>query len=721
MIRIIANPSRNKKLVSILPLLILFQVWAPASFAQTSFDLIVPYVSPGTITVDGVLDEAAWEQAGTLQFGPTGRTGGYDNELAFGIGGAPQYNDLPVQLFKFLHDGTGSLYVAMQAQDASIQTDTSGDAWHHISMSDGLGWLQILRKGMDPGQGASYTGICLTFYPYAGDQGELTEITASQGHFEGVPRGSTWNWSFLPGNNTVNDPSDTDTGYQIEFVLDITDFQYESTDRDIRTGIQTHDRDGLPLNDPYPWNNTFGWLYQWSNGSYAADYSVNYLRLDYPCESDTTGPGVVAAGPASPLDPETLLVIFDEPLELTTAESPGNYRLNGASVILVARRDEDAPNLVYLTLNPANRLTSSGSYFVQVSNVRDLCGNLIRSDSRNSNLFDFDTLESEASRILNCQLPDGAFAMKHTTSEWLPGQPIWIVPYFAHKAAQGLLDAYQLSPDPDYLIAVRRWIEWYAANMQADGTVTDYVGTYPDYASTGDYDSSDSYAAWYLLTVDRYYQETQDSDFLQEVFPSVVKAVGAMDMTLQSDWLTWGKPDWLIKYTMDNTEVWIGYESAARLASFMEDEREADWRTKSVNVRNAVDTELYLGDTLGRYAIGKGVGGYLHSTWADYYPDGMAQEFVLAYSLPPDSARSERVWQNLLAKFVPDFVPDNGIGYFFTFAAIQKQDRRYQEIGFVSMLRGKRANNYVNEAGDFLHILRMLHEPDLSVPHWHTY
>ena len=695
-------------------------------FAQTPYSLNVPVVAPGTITVDGLLDEPEWAAAGSLSFGPTGISGGYDNELVYNTGGNAADDDQPLQIYKFLHNGNGLVYVSMESDDESIQTDNSGVAWFNISQSDGVGFFSVFRKGGTPGNAADYITTTITFYP---DAGAGTVMSATQGFYLGIPAGMVvsgtggWDWSFQSGSNTVNDPSDTDAGYIVEFVFDITYFSYLITDTDITVGIQSTDHDGLPLGEQWPWDNSFGWVYQWSNGDYPQNYTVNHLLLESgdPCNTDFTGPSVVAAGPISATDDKTILVIFDEPVDATLAEDSLNYTLNGGSVFLSADRDDDAQNFVYLSLIPGTPLTTGVNHSVTVSNVSDLCGNPLENGT--SDLFQFCTLESAVNQILNCQLPDGAVTMKHTTQDWLVGQPIWIEPYFSHYAALGLLYAYQISPDSDYLDAVRSWIEWYAGHMQADGTVTVYAGNYPNYTSTGDYDASDSYAAMYLIVVDKYLEITSDTTFLEWVYPYVQKAVDAMDLTLQPDWLTWAKPTYLVKYTMDNSETWMGYDAASKIAGLKgETFHQSTWSTTATNVKNTINTELYLGDSYGRYSVGKFSNGSLSNTWENYYPDGMAQCFAIDYDLEADDPRAALVWQNTIEKFVPGYVPQSdSISFFFTYSAMRMNAAQYTDIGYVMMMKHKSVYDYLHEAAYVLHLLDAIENSQMLVPSWQLY
>lgn len=248
------------------------------AFAQTSFNLEVPYVAPGSISIDGLLNEPEWVAAGTLIFGCTGIPAGYDNEFAYSAGSNLDYYHEPEQIFRFLHDGTGKIYVSMESNDTSIQTNTGGDAWFYKTQSDGLGQMAVEVKDSSP---KAHGIVTLTFYP---DDGANTVITPSQGYFLGADRGDRWDWSFQPGNNSVNDPSDTDTGYIIEFELSIADFSYAATDTDIVIGIQTNDKNGLPLDEWWPWSNSFAHVFQWSDGPYVPDFAINHLLLQPPTD-----------------------------------------------------------------------------------------------------------------------------------------------------------------------------------------------------------------------------------------------------------------------------------------------------------------------------------------------------------------------------------------------------------------------------------------------------
>lgn len=415
---------------------------------------------------------------------------------------------------------------------------------------------------------------------------------------------------------------------------------------------------------------------------------------------------VLAGGPISPEQPDRLLVIFNAPAQAAAAQNAANYALNGKAAFASAQRHATAQNLVYLTLKPAEQMTPGISYFIKVSNVVDQQGRALAATGRNSNTFRFHTLQSASEYILRCQLPDGALAMAHDTDQWQAGQPLWIVPYFGQRTLMGLLDAEVMAHDARFLAATRKFLTWYAAQMRADGTVTDYTGNYPNYTSTGTYDSSDSYAALHLELAWAYYLVSADKAYLDTIRPSFAKAVAAIELTLQPDGLTWAKPDYLVKYSMDNFEVARGLDSGANLARLMGDAaNETKWRAMSAKVLNAVNTQLYLGDAKGYYSVGKFANNTLADTWSVYYADGMAQCTAINMGLEPTSARAQLVWNTFKSKFIPNYLPNESLDFEFAWSAIRMGDAVLTDIGYVMMQHN--ALGYSTDAGLLLSFMRL--------------
>jgi hypothetical protein len=372
---------------------------------------------------------------------------------------------------------------------------------------------------------------------------------------------------------------------------------------------------------------------------------------------------LLAVGQPSLWSLQDVLLIFDQPMSATAMSNPSNYALTPPLPIGEARVDSTAPNLLWLKLSGESSLEIGTAYQIQATTGEDAMGESIDPALAIAE-FVPRSLECEAENILACQLPQGPYSVANSDGAWNAGDPIWIVPYFACSGALGLLEQYRFQADSRYLDSVRAYALWHASQLRADGTITDYTGTYPAFSSTGDYDSSDSYPAMYLMTLWRYWQVTGDRAFLERLQGAIAQSVAAMELTLQSDWLTWAKPTYHMKYTMDNSEVFQGFFAAAQLARLFEDDvHYHDWLDKANQVRNAVLDQLYYGDTLGRYAIAKSNAGTLVGGWDNYYPDAMAGLMAIVYTHAPQSARTLRVWENTLARFSPQYVPDPSSGW----------------------------------------------------------
>lgn len=137
----------------------------------------------------------------------------------------------------------------------------------------------------------------------------------------------------------------------------------------------------------------------------------------------------------------------------------------------------------------------------------------------------------------------------------------------------------------------RAWahLSWHADAQDERGYVTDYaVAADGSLASTGDMDSTDSYAALFALAAEAAYRSTRALDGagaargrLTALAPGLDGALRAVESTVASDGLTWAKPTWRVAYLMDQAEVYAGMTSAGRLFAALGDSRRAK-RARSV-------------------------------------------------------------------------------------------------------------------------------------------
>ncbi len=98
-----------------------------------------------------------------------------------------------------------------------------------------------------------------------------------------------------------------------------------------------------------------------------------------PIIVDTTPPTIVSS---TALSATQLDVLFNEPVDLTTSQIPGNYSVNNSiGNPLTAVRDVSNPSLVHLTF--ANSFVSATNYTVTVNGVQDVAGNALVNGTSN--------------------------------------------------------------------------------------------------------------------------------------------------------------------------------------------------------------------------------------------------------------------------------------------------------------------------------------------------
>src|SRR5579875_43649 len=241
-----------------------------------------------------------------------------------------------------------------------------------------------------------------------------------------------------------------------------------------------------------------------------------------------------------------------------------------------------------------------------------------------------------AKAIMAQQRSDGAIVMGNKP-------PYRLSPYVANYAALGLLDAYQVTHDPSLLQAVKQWQKWYLAHLNADGTIYDYSGDVGAWHSTNDYDSTDAYAATFMLLAWRYAQVAKDPMWVRRLVTALPQLANAVRLTLRGDGLTMAKPNYLAMYTMDNVEVYRGWVAAAQLAQRM---HRADlahsYRKLAEATLHAIDTLLWAHDTRGggHFLIGIQPNGAKFEVKQPmvWYPDQMAQLMAIAWL--PKSGRT---------------------------------------------------------------------------------
>lgn len=268
--------------------------------------------------------------------------------------------------------------------------------------------------------------------------------------------------------------------------------------------------------------------------------------------------------------------------------------------------------------------------------------------------------------VRECQLPDGAFAQVK------PGDrshaPVWIAPYFANYAALALLAGSTHMKSPDDLNRVVRWLEWCAKNQHSDGYWNDFEGTVASYKSNAKVDAWDSSAALFLLVAGRCHRAGYP--ITPAIIAAAQKAFACIERVTDTDGLTWAKPDYTIKFLMDNVEVRAGLREASEF--FAEKGLLAEAKKAGAQAdRIALKLPDFWRPADQRFAFALHPNGAFESGLDKPYPHGLAQLFGIAFITPKLTA-----WESLSRAFSPETEPAAAAGVEWWLAAATRFDSR---------------------------------------------
>jgi len=247
------------------------------------------------------------------------------------------------------------------------------------------------------------------------------------------------------------------------------------------------------------------------------------------------------------------------------------------------------------------------------------------------------TLDATASclaGIRGCQLPDGAFA------QVAPGgnasAPVWVAPYFANFAALALLAGHRHMPHPEDLVRVSRWLEWCAGHQASGGYWTDFEGTSASYSDTGKVDAWDSSAALFLSVLAGY--RRAGGEVQSAWFDAARRASACLETLTDKDGLTWAKPDYRVKFLMDNIEVCVGWRSAAEIFAAAGAAADAGRARSHADRLISFSLPGYWQSGTGRFSHARLADGTLAPVGAKSYPYGLAQLYGIAFVHPYGAA-----------------------------------------------------------------------------------
>ena len=229
---------------------------------------------------------------------------------------------------------------------------------------------------------------------------------------------------------------------------------------------------------------------------------------------------------------------------------------------------------------------------------------------------------------------------------YVPGQ---IEPYFANIAAIGM------TKDPNRMPQVVAWMKWYMNHLNWPdkwgiyGTTYNYTVTNGVETSTDDCDSTDSYASTFLTLTWNAWQSGNANarTYIKTLSYQLDVIGGVLIQTQQSDGLTWAKPDYQIKYLMDNSEGYRGLRDLASLYTnaFGDTSKAAYYNAAADSMQNGVKS-MWMN---GKWAVYKNYyGDLIGPDLGTWYPDASSQVFpVLMGVVPSSDSRAQQSYAGL--------------------------------------------------------------------------
>lgn len=239
-------------------------------------------------------------------------------------------------------------------------------------------------------------------------------------------------------------------------------------------------------------------------------------------------------------------------------------------------------------------------------------------------------------------LPGGEFIMNDKT----PDSTYKIIPYFSNIACLALLE------DLAKLQQVKNYIYWYISHLNCpdkhgvNGTIYDYwLRKNHELVSTKDYDSYDSYPATFLTLCLGYYQRSMDINFFEKNRKNFDLICNSLISSMDLDYLTWAKPDYKIKYLMDNCEVYQGLIDGSILYAKVYNDSETSQILLNLAKRNhdAIENKMWNNDNYYCFIDNGGTGS--KPNYKKWYPDATSQLFpILCGLIKPESTRAKYIY-----------------------------------------------------------------------------
>ena len=263
-------------------------------------------------------------------------------------------------------------------------------------------------------------------------------------------------------------------------------------------------------------------------------------------------------------------------------------------------------------------------------------------------------MKKQVDWLSNLQTTNGAIRDHSSPSKYNPLR-YKITPYFANIAAESM------TLDSSKLNSVKKYIIWYINHLNCpdketiDGKVI--YGTIYDYyiSDTGDettenhYDSADSYASTFLSLLKSYYLAGGDINILIDNKVKIYEIMNVVTTLMDEDGLTYAKPNFKVKYLMDNCESYKGLIDASFLCEHVFDEKAKSliYKNKANVLKLAIVNDLKNGN---EFFVSKVNEKYQKVDWNEWYPDSVSQIYPSLFGIIENNSEQSIYLYNKLSE-----------------------------------------------------------------------
>lgn len=275
----------------------------------------------------------------------------------------------------------------------------------------------------------------------------------------------------------------------------------------------------------------------------------------------------------------------------------------------------------------------NASIFVETDKTIFKCEVIVR-QSHSKEYYDF--CQQEKDWVLSQQLDNGAICNRVSSKG-----TVSINPYFACMSMINVLNTNVSESDIE---KVNKYINWHFEHLNDEEDYNGLIGTIYDYHAKVDgnhvldeenlesYDSTDSYAALFLVLLKDYAKKSGDIDLLKEHREDIELVTNAMFSTYENGF-TLSKPDYRLYYLMDNVEVYLGIKAVL----WMYEEAWQDYDDLYLNLQSVKQyynnnfEKIWWSDKHYTPYIGEDMRINNDFSWDIFYPDATSQVSVILY------------------------------------------------------------------------------------------